>query len=66
MTQDQLVGWLIVAAILNGGAWAWVAVHIRTLRDQLSKERLYSASLRERLEPMHNLWQSGSGSASMK
>lgn len=58
MNQDQLAGWLIVAAILNTAAWTWGLLHVRALRDQLSKERLLSACLRERLEPMHTVWRS--------
>jgi len=53
MNHDQLVGWGIVAIIINGTAWTCALAHIRTLRNDLSKERLIVAHLRERIEPMH-------------
>jgi hypothetical protein len=58
MNQDQLIGWIIVISIVNGAAWAITASHIRALRDNLSRERLRNAILRERLEPITLLWRS--------
>src|SRR5579871_77924 len=58
MNNDQIIGWLIVAGAINGLAWACVLAHLNNLRNQLSREQLVSAHLRERLEPMYVFGQS--------
>jgi len=51
MVQDQLIGWILVAALVSVGIWTSVALYVNSLCKQLSLERLRNASLRERLEP---------------